>query len=77
MKWQWQKYRWYFCEVETESLDLLVDHCTSNHCIENLKYHELQLDEQTGKLKYQTKIHTGVIPSVFKRERKSIVCKKI
>jgi hypothetical protein len=40
------------------------------------KYRELELDERSGKLRYQTQIHAGVIPSNIENDGKTIIVSK-
>ncbi|MEW8548482.1 MAG: hypothetical protein AB2693_33685, partial [Candidatus Thiodiazotropha sp.] len=39
-----------------------INHCVSSHDEELLKYRQLVLCEQSGRMKYQTKIHEDLVP---------------
>ena len=66
------KYKCCRCEKEENDLILIVKHCVENHQHDELKYRELVLDEHTGKLRYQSKLHEGIVPSRLKEDGKSI-----
>ena len=71
-----KKYRCYFCSFIDDSLEDIVDHCIDSHSKNTLKYRELELDERPGKLRYQTQIHAGVIPSNIENDGKTIIVSK-
>lgn len=71
-----KKYRCYFCSSIDDSLEDIVDHCIDSHSKNTLKYRELELDERSGKLRYQTQIHAGVIPSNIENDGKTIIVSK-
>ena len=71
-----KKYRCYSCSFIDDSLEDIVDHCIDSHSKNTLKYRELELDERPGKLRYQTQIHAGVIPSNIENDGKTIIVSK-
>lgn len=71
-----KKYRCYFCSSIDDSLEDIVDHCIDSHSKNTLKYRELELDERSGKLRYQTQIDAGVIPSNNENDGKTIIVSK-
>ena len=71
-----KKYRCYFCSSIDDSLEDIVDHCIDSHLKNTLKYREFELDARSGKLRYQTQIHAGVIPSNIENDGKTIIVSK-
>ena len=39
-----------------------ISHCSSNHDTELLRYRQLVLGPDSGHMKYQTKLHEGLVP---------------
>ena len=56
-------FKCYYCAWGTEQYEKAIDHTVNYHSKELLRYRLLILDEATGKFKYQTKTHAGVIPA--------------
>ena len=53
-------------------LESTISHCTSNHDIELLRYRQLVLCPDSGHMKYQTKLHDGLVPRQLHDVRKVI-----
>ena len=49
-----------------------ISHCSSNHDTELLRYRNLVLCPESGHMKYQTKLHEGLVPRQFHDVRKVI-----
>ena len=56
-----------FCDLESA-----ISHCTSNHDTELLRYRQLVLCPDSGHMKYQTKLHEGLVPRQLHDVRKVI-----
>ena len=52
----------YYYGTKFDHMACVVEHCQEKHQHNILKYRQLILDEHSGTLKYQTKIHEGVVP---------------
>ena len=68
-------FRCYFCALESGTLQEIIDHCSENHAEEPLKYREQVLDDKSGKFRFQTKYHQGIIPSILNKEGNAIFVK--
>ena len=66
-------YKCYYCTFSTRQFGSIVQHCTEFHSNEIIKYRQLVVNELTGKIGYQTKIHNGLIPSVLKQEGRNVI----
>jgi hypothetical protein len=62
----------YYCGTKFDHIACVVEHCLEKHQHNILKYRQLILDEHSGTLKYQTKIHEGVVPYDLEEAGKSI-----
>ena len=52
----------YFCPLKFGDPDSAISHCSSNHDTELLRYGQLVLCPDSGHMKYQTKLHEGLVP---------------
>ena len=67
------KYQCYYCKFRNNKLDIIIDHSTSQHENVPLRYRELVLDDQSGKMRHLTKHHNGIIPFELKQSGREIV----
>ena len=58
-----KQYLCYYCDVKSDTFQCIIEHLTSFHKQECLKYHELELNEVTGSASYRTKAHSNIIPA--------------
>ena len=49
-------------EVWRPGMQSAISHCSSNHDTELLRYRQLVLYPDSGHMKYQTKLHKGLVP---------------
>ena len=68
-----EPFKCYYCVFKTDSLEELIDHCTTLHEHEILKYRKLVLDDVSGVFKYLTKTYDGIIPHEVKECGKRVV----
>ena len=54
--------RCYYCLLKFDDLESDISHCTSNHDPELLRYRQLVLCPDSGHMKYQTRLHKGLVP---------------
>ena len=52
----------YYCPLKFGDLESAISHCSSNHDTEVLRYRQLVLCPDSGHMKYQTKLHEGLVP---------------
>ena len=57
-----QTYKCYYCATKFDTINNIVEHCQEKHQQNVLKYRQLILDESSDILKYQTKLHKGIVP---------------
>ena len=58
-----KQYLCYYCDVKSDTFQCIIEHLTSFHKQECLKYRELELNEVTGSASYRTKAHSNIIPA--------------
>ena len=51
-----------YCPLKFGDLESAISHCTSNHDTELLQYRQLVLCPDSGHMKYQTRLHEGLVP---------------
>ena len=52
----------YYCPLKFGDPESAISHCSSNHDTELLRYRQLVLCSDSGHMKYQTKLHEGLVP---------------
>ena len=67
-----QTYKCYYCATKFDTINNIVEHCQEKHQQNVLKYRQLILDERSGVLKYQTKLHEGIVPHELEKSGKSL-----
>ena len=51
----------YYCPLKFGDSESAISHCSSNHDTELLRYRQLVLCPDLGHMKYQTKLHEGLV----------------
>ena len=69
-----KQYRCCHCETAEDRLDVIIQHCIEQHGHSELKYGQLVLDDISGVLKYQTKLHEGLVPSDLSKIGENYLC---
>ena len=73
-----KQYLCYYCDVKSDTFQCIIEHLTSFHKQECLKYSELELNEVTGLASYRTKAHSNIIPAdgdiVVALNRSPVLC---
>ena len=54
--------RCYYCPLKFGDLESAISHCTSNHETELPRYRQLVSCPDSGHVKYQIKLHKGLVP---------------
>ena len=73
-----KQYLCYYCDVKYDNFQCIIEHLTSFHKQECLKYRELELNGVTGSASYRTKAHSNIIPAdggiVVALNRSPVLC---
>jgi len=67
-----QTYKCFYCATKFDTINNIVEHCQDKYQQNVLKYRPLILDERSGVLKYQTKLHEGTVPHELEKSVKSL-----
>ena len=54
--------RCYYCPLKFGDLESAISHCTNTHDTELLRYRQFVLCPDSGHMKYQIKLHKGLVP---------------
>ena len=65
-------FRCYYCPLKFGDLETIINHCTTKHDTELLRYRQLVLCPESGHMKYQSKLHEGLVPRQLHDEGKVI-----
>ena len=58
-----KQYLCYYCDVKSDTFQSIIDHLTSCHIHDCIKYRELELNEVTDTAAYRTKAHVNIVPA--------------
>ena len=56
-----KQYLCYYCDVKSDTFQSIIDHLTSCHIHDCIKYRELELNEVTGTAAYRNKAHVNIV----------------
>ena len=58
-----KQYVCYYCDFKSDTFEYIIEHLTSLHILDCLKYRELELNEVSGTVSYRTKAHINIVPA--------------